>query len=244
MVGANHVLGATVYSPPSGPTYGPAAGICADLLEVLTHNLIYGSSGLRFLAGDLNRDSDSLQVLDHWRQAGWEEAQVIAAKRYGQMRVPTSKGVAFSDHLWLSPELIALLDGVHVFEEIFGEHAVVTASFALPAKAIPQWHWPSPAQFPCNRMNTCIFDTPVGFNTTSFRSSSARAFASWSASTEGALMNWCRQQKVQLPRGCQGRGQTLKPIRRPSTLLPPRSARCGEETMRSAFLNRSVHAWF
>ena len=83
LIGQNHLIGACVYAPPNGPTYGTTTSLCEDLLDVVSSNIVYGASGFRFVCGDFNRDVWSLSTFDQWRAAGWEEAQVIAENRFG-----------------------------------------------------------------------------------------------------------------------------------------------------------------
>ena len=241
--GQNHLLGASVYIPPSGPTYGTTTKIANELLAVLTQDLICGSSGYRFVLGDFNRDPQALRTFDIWRQAGWEEVQILFEKRDARERVPTSKGAAFSDHIWLSPELAATLTKVEVFDEVFAEHDVVIAALKLPNCKIPQFHWPKPAPIPWDELPKMTFDTTLAFDEDAFVDDPSRFFAKWSAATERQVIDACPVD-TQLPRGLAGRGQIREVHKREFTLLPLHPSRQGEETLRSDLLNRSVHYWF
>ena len=243
VVGGNHVLGASIYAPPSGPTFGSTTRTVNEMLEVLTQELVCGSSGYRFIAGDFNKDPFALTTFDHWRQAGWEEVQVLAESRYSRERVPTSKKTAYSDHIWISPELSAVLLDVQVFDEVFAEHDVLVAALCLPNQKIPQFHWPTPAAFPWEDMPVMSFNTQRPFAWTDFVDDPSTGFARWSSQIEKQIVAQC-QPDVVLPRGIHGRGQTRQPHKRDFTLLPAHPSRHGEESMRSDLLNRSVHRWF
>ena len=126
-------FGAVVYLPPSGPTYGATRGLADEFLQCLTEKIVFGSSGFRFICGDWNRGPYDLHTFNLWRQAGWEEVQLLALQRFHRPLTPTSKQAAYSDQIWVSPELAAHLTTVSLLEEVFSEHDPLLATFAVSA---------------------------------------------------------------------------------------------------------------
>ena len=242
---SHRILGGVVYAPPSGPTFGSTAAIANDLLRCFTENLVHGSSGFRWICGDFNKDPQALATFDVWRAAGWVEAQEYAEANWGRPRIPTSKGSAFSDHLWLSPELVPFMKQVEVFEEVFVDHAALGARFSLPCKPILQCTWPTPSTFPWSD-SLQVLDFPAGHSPDrgSFGADSSTAFAKWSASTEHQMVQTCLANGFSLPHGIRGRGQTTSTLKRPLTLPPPRHGRQGDEEPKSSFMCRALHQWF
>ena len=45
LFGPHHLIGANVYAPPNGPTYGMTTKLCEELLEVISANVVFGASG-------------------------------------------------------------------------------------------------------------------------------------------------------------------------------------------------------
>ena len=237
------MTGAVVYLPPSGPTYGSTKSLADEFLGPLTEELVFGAKGLRFICGDWNRGPNDLHTFQLWRQAGWEEVQILALKRFHRPLTPTSKNTAFSDQIWVSPELAAHLTTVTKLEEIFSEHDPLMATFSLPSGPMFQWHWPTPATIPWDEAPADLqWDIP--FDPTLFWQNSTKAFASWSASVETALEHSFSTHQIALPRGFKGRGQTTQTVKRPLQLAPLHPSRHGDEVIVSDMLNRSVHHWF
>ena len=241
-VGQLHILAAVVYLPPTGPTYGTTTSICNELLTCITVNVIYGS-GLRYVCGDFNRDPHHLSTFDLWRAAGWIEVQSWAMEKFNRDPTPTSKGTAFSDHIWVSPELARYMTEVHLLEEVFSEHDPLCAEFRLPTGPLKIQHWPTPALFPWAQHEVVIPELQ-DFDFSSFDDDPTKAFARWSNQVEQGVLTAFREADIQLPRGVTGRGQTLQPVSRQMRLPPLRHGRAGEEVPLSDFLNRQMHAWF
>ena len=101
--------------------------------------------------GDFNHHPDALQQVRIWRLHGWQEIQVVASERWGHVPTPTSKGAAFRDHIFLSPEALALLSAVEV-RDVFAEHSSVIASLSLDGFSQIQT-WPLPCEIPWENIN-------------------------------------------------------------------------------------------
>ena len=244
-VGALHILAAVVYLPPSGPTYGTTSKICNELLASITEEVVFGSRGMRYVCGDFNRSHDGLATFDSWRSAGWVEVQQLALQRFQRTPTPTSKGTAFSDQIWISPELARHLSSVHSIEEVFADHDPLYAVFDLPTGLPRVHHWPTPALFPWDELPAKpAFATLPELDQDRFRANPTRAFAAWSGSVEHMVTQAFHDAQVPLPRGVTGRGQTLEPVLRPMRFPPLRHGRHGEDVPISDFLNRNIHFWF
>ncbi|CAK9009851.1 unnamed protein product [Durusdinium trenchii] len=179
------LLGASVYAPPAGPTYRNAKQLSSQLLEQLTAELVLSSHGPRFIAGDFNCDTEDLQVFTTWRLAGWEEIQHLAEKRFSQHRLPTSKGKAIRDHLWLSPELQQWLLEVHVDSEHFADHAILYGRFRLPESRWWHQHWPMPSNLPWQHLRPDRLPDSAAHHWDTMNMS--QSFVHWSRATEQAL---------------------------------------------------------
>ena len=232
------LLGASVYAPPAGPTYRNAKQLSSQLLEQLTAELVLSSHGPRFIAGDFNCDTEDLQVFTTWRLAGWEEIQHLAEKRFSQPRLPTSKGKAIRDHLWLSPELQQWLLEVHVDSEHFADHAILYGRFRLPESRWWHQHWPMPSNLPWQHLRPDRLPDSAAHHWDTMNMS--QSFVHWSRATEQALRTTAT---IDLPSGCWGRGQTLNTRARPVQLVPVRQGRHGDFQPKSGFLCRAVHLW-
>ena len=242
-VGELALMGAVIYLPPSEPTFGNTKALAEEFLSSLTAEIIHGSHGLRFISGDFNRGPYDLHTFQQWRDAGWEEIQNIALRRFQRALTPTSKAAAYSDQIWVSPELARYLTDVQTLEETFSEHDPLFATFRLPGGPLHQWHWPAPASLPWDKIGEDL-SLKVDFESSAFWQNSTHAFASWSSKVEQSIVRHCELQGVDLPRGVHGRGQTTAPYKRPISLTPLPSSRHGEETASSDLLNRSIHQWF
>ena len=238
-----HLRGAVIYAPPSGPTHKNAADQALQLLQVISQELIFGAEGLRFILGDFNRDDQSLAIFDSWRWAGWKEVQALALERFGRIKTPTSKSSAFSDQIWVSPELASMISSVNILPETFSDHDPLYATCALPSSPTFQWHWHMPASLPWRELDESLdFEAPQ--ISVDFSSHPTRAFAKWSHEVEAQCIQGFQQRGCKLPEAVHGRGQTLHTKKRPLQLAAPKHGRHGDEFPRSDFLNRAVHRWF
>ena len=130
-VGASRILGAAIYAPPRGPTYGDPRKLTSAMLATLTEEVVIGRSGLRFIAGDLNLESTALEAFAHWRSLGWEECQTFALRHFNRQPTFTCKGSTSPDQIWLSPELQQFVQAVDSSDEIFSDHAALQVSLSV-----------------------------------------------------------------------------------------------------------------
>eukprot|EP00435_Cladocopium_sp_Y103_P014534 s1534_g3.t1 len=116
------------------------------LLAALTERIVNQSKGYRVICGDFNQDRDTLRQTALWRAAGFVEAQQLAKEKWGQDVLPTCNSKTVTDYLWLSPELVPLVQAVKVDSTIFPDHAALWVELSdLPShKPVPVWRKPLP----------------------------------------------------------------------------------------------------
>ena len=138
---------ATIYGFPKGPTYPQAFALTSHLLEVVTTELVIGSSGCRVVLGDLNADPDQLEVFDTWRRYGWESLQTSAHTRFNWSIQATCKGARERDQIWLSPEAQSLVAGLQ-HQDIFADHSTLSVFLRMPTASVKLLSWPKPSRIP------------------------------------------------------------------------------------------------
>eukprot|EP00435_Cladocopium_sp_Y103_P062636 s587_g24.t1 len=241
--GATCVTGAVVYAPPTGPTYGDARALTAELLATITEELILGRQGPRYVAGDMNAATTDHVAFQHWRALGWIECQDWAHLHCNILPQPTCKHSTRPDHIWLSPELQRWVSHVTVSDEIFADHAVLQTHLCIPHDTGWQHSWPMPSVLPWADLvdGSLSFADQVPFSWTPMDLTSS--FQTWSACAEQEIIT-AVSQHVHVPDGCRGRGQTLEVQTRPAALVPISPGRHGDVKPRSSLLGRLVHRWF
>ena len=142
-----NILGVTVYGWSPGPTWPRAHQHTQDLLQHLTEQLVFGSSGARYISGDFNGCPNTLPAFHLWEQAGWCEVQDLHRLRTGESPRMTCKGVSRPDRIYVSPEL-ALLFQQTMVQSGFADHEALTASFRIPEVNQMVLSWPLPGALP------------------------------------------------------------------------------------------------
>eukprot|EP00435_Cladocopium_sp_Y103_P045783 s1301_g13.t1 len=240
--GSQCVLGAVLYAPPRGPTYGDARALTAELLATVTEELVMGRQGPRYVAGDFNAAPSDHAAFQHWRSLGWQECQDLAFSWFSRAPQPTCKSSTRPDHIWLSPELQRWVTDVQVLDEVFADHAVLQTHLSIPHDSSWQRSWRMPSILPWTDLTTALdFHDQASFSWTSLDLTSS--FKAWSAAAEHEVIH-AMSSHVHVPAGCHGRGQTLDVSSRPAALVPISPGRHGDVQPRSSFLGRLVHRWF
>ena len=242
-VGPNHVLGATLYAPPQGPTYPDAKRLTGELLATLTEEIVLGHTGPRYIAGDMNCSTTDQEAFSQWRALGWLECQDLHMIRHGTAPLPTCKQATRPDHLWLSPELQRWFTHVFVRDDIFADHAVVESWFVAPA--FVQWHhsWFQPSLLPWSSLDAHALEFPSQEAFSWNLADMTQSFRDWSSLAESELIQ-ALEQHVVVSNTCVGRGQTTDIVRKHASLLPISPGRAGDVAPRSSLLGRLVHQWF
>ena len=240
-VGTLPVITANIYGYPAGPTFPDARARTDLLLEVLTREIVLGRTGVRAIVGDYNHHPDALHQISIWRMHGWQEVQIIASERWGQTPQPTSKGAAFRDHIFVSPEAAALLNAVEV-RDVFAEHSTVIASLSLDGVLQAQT-WPLPSEIPWARIDITAWQASApasGANSTDAITWLKQFAAGFEASLDrhGKSLPTAR-----MPNRCHGRASRTKPMHT-RVVTPPSASREGEEVISHSLLSLEVKRWF
>ena len=245
-MGALQIIGFNIYGWAQGPTWPRAHQATRDLLRHITRELIWGSSGMRFVAGDYNGSDETFPEWSEWQQAGWREIQVLHHLKTGDGPHCTCKNSSRPDRLWISPELAAYFVASEV-QDLFSDHSVLTGIFDIPTEATHYTWWPMPAKVPwqCIDLASWHATAPQFQAFDAGSGSSSDYFAAIGKHYEDHLSPHCRSEAFTgLPTACRGRGQHFEPEVRWQQLGCPKPSRSGEEQPRSSFMNRAVQKWF
>lgn len=116
-------------APGSTATKDRTTQLIEDVLQRLQH-----THGYRVLCGDFNQSMDGLGVFQKLRDMGWVELQEFAAAKWQQPAQTTFRNVSVVDALWISPELVPLLESVHVDKTRLTDHALLYGVFMILVK--------------------------------------------------------------------------------------------------------------
>ena len=142
------ISGGVVYGEPNGHLYPEWKQNNEILLNAVASDICHLQIGPRFVAGDFNVESDSLPAFAILRSAGFKDVQEVAAERWAISPQFTCKGKTRKDFLFISPELQNLLLQVDVLQDVWPDHAVLTAKFHRLSTTVPRQVWYTPANFP------------------------------------------------------------------------------------------------
>ena len=234
---------ATVYLPPKGPTYPRAKELGEDLLRPLSQELVYGRSGCRAIIGDFNCAPGSLVAHQLWQDCGWIEVQDEMARRHGLTPFNTCKGASRADQIWISPELSRFLTDVG-YADLFADHRLLVARFAVPKHEEMQWFWQQPQRLPWHGVNK--EDMRVCYE--------AMPEIERSSDTTSTLRQWARKVETSartatscpedFPNSCLGRCRVKAPRLRQCSLQVPSNPREGHFVIQDSFLGRAVQLWY
>ena len=235
------VLHTVLYGFPKGPTFPKALELTTRLLNVLSHEIVIGYSGVRMIVGDYNVSSTDLAVFDLWRSYGWRSAQEAAAELWGWTPRPTSKHRCERDLIWLSPEALALMRDISV-SHTFAEHATLTVKLGFPTSLSPLRTWYRPAKIPWHLVQESwsADSLPPWQEGGTAEEQYSQIFAAMEVSLTGHL----DRDHNGLLDNEKGRAQKCHAEQRAS--MPPiaRPSRHGEVVMRNNLLSTVVTRWF
>ena len=186
-------------------------------------------------------------------------------QKYGIPKRATCKSATSPDQIWLSPEVVPLVQNV-AFWNIFPDHQVLIAGLFFPPVRVvePQWRLPghipwekvhqdqwisSPDWGPLFQSNPShvvragLATVPSG-EIPGSQHSATLDFRRWSASFEEQVSKCVATSVGRHDRSFFGRGSITRPKPRRThapVIKPPRP---GELAPASGFLNRSVAAWY
>ncbi|CAE7783021.1 unnamed protein product [Symbiodinium sp. CCMP2592] len=140
LVGALSILGAVAYGYPTAPS----ATSC--LLDAITDRIVHRGEGPRFIAGDFNLQPQALQHAREWANHGFIDVQDIWHQRTGCIPKVTCKNATRKDYLFVSAELLPLLQAVEVDPTWFCDHSALLATFQVRGLSVPSPIWRMPRQ--------------------------------------------------------------------------------------------------
>ena len=244
-VGPVNVLGVVVYAWPTSPTWPKAKDANRTLLRFLTEEVIYGSSGCRYICGDFNGTDDDYPDLAIWRAHGWCEIQELHLAKTGSI-LPTCKGATRPDRMYASPELARRYLDCKILD-LLPDHSVIQGSFDLNFEDVHYDRWPRVSKIPWQAMDCTSWEAAQHavppFDAS--RHNSTEYFEAFGRQYEDSMGPYFEPDPARgLPAPCRGRAQVFAP--RPQQLQAPRLAasRQGEETMASDMLCRAMQRWF
>lgn len=117
-----------------------------DLLAKVVQRIVFECTGPRIVMGDWNQHPGILPQELVLRQQGFVEIQQHMAAMQGREVSFTCKGASIKDFVWISPELIPYLHAVTVDNDLFADHAVLSAHFRSfgSFQTVPLWRKPAP----------------------------------------------------------------------------------------------------
>ena len=124
-----------------------------ELLSHLTERIVHQSRGPRLIAGDFNNVKQNLTQFAIWKQNGFVELQEYAYQKWGRQIQPTSKRQTVIDCIWISKEMIGMLESVHTDDSFFADHSLVYGKFRFPDNNQPMPVWRKPLQIDWNEVD-------------------------------------------------------------------------------------------
>ena len=241
---AGVIVGATVYGWPTSPSWPSAHKATGSLLSQLTHEIVHGLQGPRFICGDFN--GTDFVDFDLWISCGWVEIQSLWEHISGQSPTPTYKGKTRPDRCFLSPELACHFRTLEV-PQLFADHAALIGHFDMDFFEKPGLRWPMVTKLPWENIgldswHQSAHPTPPSVDSEHDLTAWLKSF---SAVFEDSVQPHCSEcPTTGLPRACRGRGQALKP--KPYSPLPacPKQSRHGEVKLAASFVSQQVAQWF
>ena len=139
------ITGGVVYGEPPGQLHLEARENTETLVSAV-FDAVTATSGLRFIAGDFNFQTDQLDVFKLLQQQGFRDLQDIAWERWAAQPQFTCKGKTRKDFCYISPELQVLLVDVIIQHDIWPDHSVLAGVFQGSPKDIVRHWWRQPMQ--------------------------------------------------------------------------------------------------
>ena len=244
--GDSTVLGIAFYAWAPGPTWPKARQATRRTLKFLTEEIIHGSSGFRYIAGDLNGEEEHYPELLEWQQMGWMEVQTLNLQKHNEPRCFTCKGVSSPDKIYISPELVQHFTGCKV-QDLYADHSSITCSFELPWTASPWTWWPRASKIPWHAVDFDAWKSQdlMVEHFDSARHDPSQFFHQLGRQYEDSFSGYLDMELNQgLPNTCRGRGQIYEPKTRSSQAPKLKSSRQGEEKTSSDLICRSLQRWF
>ena len=138
----------TMYGETCGPDHPRYLENNERLLQALTQQICFHSTGPRVLAGDWNVHAGDLPSFEVLRQQGFKDLQDVAYERWGLLPRPTCKNVSRKDYCYISPELQGVLQKVTLDDTVWSDHAVLCGHFKGHFTDLGRLEWKLPQPLP------------------------------------------------------------------------------------------------
>ena len=232
----------TFYGYPLGPTWPKARSLSNQLLENFTREIIYGTAGVRIIAGDFNADPGALTHQKLWQQQGWVNAQTYAAEHLSHQWQPTCKNSTERDQIWLSPEAASLLRSIEI-HQLFADHSTIVVKLQVPLQHCRVLRWPLPGEIPWEKLQDkkLLVENRQAINGDLQENAT---FEEWSASFEVQALQCLQHQDIPTNPNMMGRGRRTKPIEVEETMPIPKSSRNGEIVLQNDLIGNGVKLHF
>lgn len=226
LCGGRQVNGGIIYGHAYQPHTSATQTRTDELCQAMRQRIVDNCRGLRFIAGDLNQDHDSLPSMRQWADLGWVNVQKWAFDKLGKPMLPTCKGVNIRDRIFVSPELAAYLVDAQVQDDWFTDHAIVFALFTPlgDPPMIPLWR--QPRELPWHELPE-LPDQPSleeQWNASARPTDQYRAI--WHAVEQRAKL--AASQTPTLSKSCLGRATTMEVTLTQEYASPPKLGRKGD----------------
>ena len=140
-----------------------------DLLGLIVNRIAVECNGPRVIMGDFNQTYGTLPQEDILRARGFVELQQLGQFKWGRAPKPTCKQVTIKDFVWISPEMIPLLQDIYMDDSLFSDHCVIAGTFRACSSFEPVNIWRKPGPIPWNDVtttSTCELPLAISGDTT------------------------------------------------------------------------------
>ena len=196
------VTAGVIYGESIGPTHPNHVHHNEMLVRAVASQIAYQCTGPRVIAGDWNIEDGEIPSFQFLRDAGFEDIQTVAYSRWGIPVQNTCKMSTRKDFLFVSAELLALLETVRIRTDIWADHVTLEATFRGNIQHVPRYVW----RRPCACTWPQEFDLSQVVWPTDQSSLDSQYHATWSVIEKAAV----HQTPDGLPRKMLGRGRPVK----------------------------------
>ena len=141
------IQAAVVYGYPDSAKHVERTHMTECLVSEAIDRVALGAVGLRMIVGDFNHSCKELQQLKRLGDLGFVEAQKFALFRWGVPIKSTCRREEPIDQVWLSPEMLSLLDHVEISDCDWSDHSSVICHFSSNFVSLSTFHWRMPDAF-------------------------------------------------------------------------------------------------
>lgn len=209
------------------PTKVATRSKTGELLAKVVDRIVFECQGPRIVMGDWNQHPGLLPQEHTLRQQGFNvEIQQHFASLRGREPSFTCKKSSIKDFIWISPELIPFLADISINQDLFPDHAVLSAHFRPFGSFQPIPMWRRPAPLPWEEVSASFNpQCDVQVDPENLQSTIEQLMTHVEQSVHEDLLT---QEKPGLQPIHRGRSLTLSPTHCRQPIPPNKNARRGE----------------